>query len=59
MDGESPFSRVQPLALATHALNDFPLAYFDPTSFAFPSRKSSTFSINCARILVQPKSASV
>ena len=60
MGGELPFSRVQPLALATQAFNDFPLVLFSLTSFVLPSRGSSTFSIDCARDLFQAtKNASV
>ena len=48
---ELVFSRVQPAALATHALKDIPLAPLIFASLALPLLESSTFSINCARDL--------
>ena len=48
---ELAFSRVQPAALATHALKDIPLALFGLTSFVSTTQVSSTFSINYARDL--------
>ena len=52
---ELAFSRIHPVALATHGLKDIPLAPIGLTSFVLPSRGSSTFSIDCARDLFQPK----
>ena len=43
---ELAFSRVQPAALATHALKDIPLAPLVFASFALHSRESSAFSIH-------------
>ena len=43
---ELAFSRIQPAALATHALKDIPLAPLVLTFFVLPLRESSTFSIN-------------
>ena len=48
---ELAFSRVQPAALAMHALKDIPLTPLIFISFALMLPEPSTFSINCAREL--------
>ena len=52
---ELVFSRVQPAALATHALKDIPLTPLIFTSFALTWPEPSTLSINYALEFLQPK----